>query len=213
MENKVFLSIETSMHRIFLLLYNQGKVFHINKDVKISIETELNILIDELFKKAKLEYTCLKAVFVSLGPGSFTGTRVGLSAAKAISVALGKNLYGYSNFSTLYNQAEIKKKIPHKKKLCLLIRASKQEFYQQTYFKGKFDKMRVVSVKEIKNNYDKEIYHVGNFKNIHKIRNYSFCASDKFATLRTIEGINLDQYKENNSALLPLYVKKHYAER
>ncbi len=40
-------------------------------------------------------------VMVNIGPGSFTGIRVGLSAAKALALAWQANCYGYSNLQLL----------------------------------------------------------------------------------------------------------------
>ena len=48
MKNKNFLSIETSLSRIFLVLRIDEKVYSVNKYTKNSIEEELNILIGKI---------------------------------------------------------------------------------------------------------------------------------------------------------------------
>ena len=46
------------------------------------------MLINRLFEVAKIPMSNLDAVAVSSGPGSFTGLRIGVSAAKGIAFAL-----------------------------------------------------------------------------------------------------------------------------
>jgi tRNA threonylcarbamoyladenosine biosynthesis protein TsaB len=52
----------------------------------------LVIIINNLLENLKLSYSDLSAVAVSIGPGSFTGLRIGLSVAKGISFAQNKKL-------------------------------------------------------------------------------------------------------------------------
>lgn len=49
---------------------------------------DLMPMIDELLKEAKVEKSELTAVAASVGPGSFTGIRIGVSTARAIAQAL-----------------------------------------------------------------------------------------------------------------------------
>ncbi|HUV31844.1 MAG TPA: tRNA (adenosine(37)-N6)-threonylcarbamoyltransferase complex dimerization subunit type 1 TsaB [Acidobacteriota bacterium] len=54
--------------------------------------------IDELFLSAGLAKKMLDVIVVSRGPGSFTGLRIGLAAAKGISAALGIPVIGVDLF-------------------------------------------------------------------------------------------------------------------
>ena len=54
--------------------------------------------IGELFQSASLEMKDLDAIVVGLGPGSFTGLRIGLAAAKGIAVALDIPIVGVDSF-------------------------------------------------------------------------------------------------------------------
>ncbi len=49
---------------------------------------KLTVLIDALMKKTAVEFSQLDAVSVSYGPGSYTGLRIGMSAAKGFCYAL-----------------------------------------------------------------------------------------------------------------------------
>ncbi|MCV3769127.1 MAG: tRNA (adenosine(37)-N6)-threonylcarbamoyltransferase complex dimerization subunit type 1 TsaB [Wolbachia pipientis] len=50
--------------------------------------------LDTLFSKYNYSYDKIDHLVVVVGPGSFTGIRVGISAAKGINLAIGKPLYG-----------------------------------------------------------------------------------------------------------------------
>ena len=57
--------------------------------------------IDEVLRLADTKREELSAVAVSLGPGSFTGLRIGLAAAKAIAYALSIPLIGVPTLEAL----------------------------------------------------------------------------------------------------------------
>ncbi len=57
-----------------------------------------------LLKRAGLSMTELDCVSVSLGPGSFTGIRIGLSTARGISLSLGIDLSGVPTLDVLAHQ-------------------------------------------------------------------------------------------------------------
>jgi tRNA threonylcarbamoyladenosine biosynthesis protein TsaB len=57
--------------------------------------------IAELLRTAGLELADLGAVAVGLGPGSFTGLRIGLTAAKTLAYALGRPLYSMDSLEVI----------------------------------------------------------------------------------------------------------------
>ena len=60
--------------------------------------------IDELLKRASLSPEQLEGVTVAIGPGSFTGIRVGLAVAKGLSQGLGIPLIGVPTLAGLASQ-------------------------------------------------------------------------------------------------------------
>lgn len=60
--------------------------------------------LDFLFSVSEFNIHSVKAVFVSKGPGSFTGLRVGLSAVKGLCHALGVPVIGVSSLEALAGQ-------------------------------------------------------------------------------------------------------------
>ena len=60
-------------------------------------------MFDDVLGKGNIGFDELDCIMVSLGPGSYTGTRVGLAAAKAIAISIGKPIIGYTNFDSVFN--------------------------------------------------------------------------------------------------------------
>ncbi|MEN8140428.1 MAG: tRNA (adenosine(37)-N6)-threonylcarbamoyltransferase complex dimerization subunit type 1 TsaB [Thermodesulfobacteriota bacterium] len=75
-----------------------------------------------------LEWDELDALAVSLGPGSFTGLRIGLATIKGLALATGLPLIGVSSLSGLASQ------FPHcSLQLCPILDARKSEVYTALY--------------------------------------------------------------------------------
>ena len=62
--------------------------------------------IQELAAIAKIDLNSIDAVAVTMGPGSYTGLRVGLASAKGIAYVLQKPLIGLSTLDLLANAAK-----------------------------------------------------------------------------------------------------------
>ena len=62
-------------------------------------------VIDGALKKANIEKTQIDLIVVGIGPGNFTGIRIGLAAAKGLSFSLRVPIYGVNSFqASLYGQ-------------------------------------------------------------------------------------------------------------
>ncbi len=68
--------------------------------------------IEAVLKKAGWKAKDIQAVAVGLGPGSFTGIRVGVTAAKTLSYALNVKLIGVPGLEAMAYAAKDKKNIP-----------------------------------------------------------------------------------------------------
>ena len=65
----------------------------------------LMAVIDEALAKAGSTYADLGAIVVAVGPGSFTGVRVGVAAARGLALALGVPAVGVTTLEALARQA------------------------------------------------------------------------------------------------------------
>ncbi len=93
------LAIDTSTRRLLLALAFGGDRLIKSSDVVEKSHGQLLLKkIDNLFVSADLSVSDLDAVVVALGPGSFTGLRIGLAAAKGLAEAGGLPMVGISLF-------------------------------------------------------------------------------------------------------------------
>ncbi len=58
-------------------------------------------MIDELLKRCTIDIADIDAFAVALGPGSFTGLRIGIAAAETMAQALGKGIIGISSLDMI----------------------------------------------------------------------------------------------------------------
>jgi len=62
-------------------------------------------VIEDALKQAKIEKTRIELIVVGIGPGNFTGIRIGLAAAKGLSLSLKVPISGVNSFqASLYGQ-------------------------------------------------------------------------------------------------------------
>jgi tRNA threonylcarbamoyladenosine biosynthesis protein TsaB len=66
----------------------------------------LTVMIEALLKALALEKTEIKAIAVAIGPGSYTGLRIGLSVAKGLAYALSCPLIAAPTLNALANAAQ-----------------------------------------------------------------------------------------------------------
>lgn len=81
----------------------------------------------EVFNEAVIKPEEIDAVTVSMGPGSYTGLRIGASAAKGICYSTNKPLIAVSTLLSLANGA--RKKCPDNLCLCPMIDARRMEVF------------------------------------------------------------------------------------
>ena len=89
----MILCLETATPSCSVALIHNGEVLACEEDPKGQNHSEkITLFIDSVMKKAGISYNQLDAVAVSMGPGSYTGLRIGVSTAKGICYAVSKPL-------------------------------------------------------------------------------------------------------------------------
>ena len=91
------------------------------------------VLVQEILAEAKVDMNLLSAIAVSIGPGSFTGLRVGLSLAKGMCYALQIPLLVIDTLQLLAIGARKEVGISEKKLFCGMIDARRMEVYTALY--------------------------------------------------------------------------------
>ncbi len=100
------LNIETATTNCSVSLSQDGETIVLKEDYdkNYSHAERLHIYIDEVLKEAKMSSRNIEAIAVSKGPGSYTGLRIGVSAAKGLCYALDKPLISVSTLEALAHQ-------------------------------------------------------------------------------------------------------------
>ena len=102
----IILNIETATTNCSVSLSKEGKTIVLKEDYdkNYSHAERLHVYIDEVLKEAGISANDLSAIAVSKGPGSYTGLRIGVSAAKGLCFALDKPLISISTLEALAHQ-------------------------------------------------------------------------------------------------------------
>ena len=100
------LNIETATTNCSVSLSQNGKTILLKEDYNnnYSHAERLNMYIDAVLNESGIISKDLDAVAVSKGPGSYTGLRIGVSAAKGLCFALDKPLVSVSTLEALAHQ-------------------------------------------------------------------------------------------------------------
>lgn len=100
------LNIETSTTNCSVSLSNKGETLVLKEDYGngYSHAEKLHVYIEAVLKEANITSSQLEAIAVSKGPGSYTGLRIGVSAAKGLAYALNIPLISISTLEALAHQ-------------------------------------------------------------------------------------------------------------
>ena len=170
------LNIETSTKACSVALHKNGELIVCREDVTANFSHSEKLLkfISELFSDEKLSLSDLDAIAVSMGPGSYTGLRIGVSTAKGLCYGLDIPLISISTLKAMsFGMAlEIKADL-----YCPMIDARRMEVYS-AFFDINNTEVRKIQADIInENSYKKELekkvvfFGDGSEKLIEKIKN------------------------------------------
>ena len=103
------LNIETATKNCSVALAKEGKTIGCKEMAEegYSHAERLHVFIEEIIKEAGIALKDLSAIAVSQGPGSYTGLRIGVSAAKGLCYALDIPLIAVDTLQALASQVTV----------------------------------------------------------------------------------------------------------
>lgn len=134
-ENINILAFDTTLDKTYIALQKKETVVGrvIASDEKNYHSAYLISAIKDIMQKNDLKLQELELIAVNNGPGSFTGIRVGVTAAKTLSKELGVNVLGVSSLDILQKAYEISEKCTNVQALPDVVLDARKETY---YFKS-----------------------------------------------------------------------------
>ncbi len=94
-------------------------------------------MIAEVMDGAGLAFAAIDRIAVTLGPGTFTGVRVGISAARALALALGKPVVGITSLAAMAHRARgVAGRAAQGRQLIVAVDARRGSLYVQSFVAG-----------------------------------------------------------------------------
>ena len=216
----IILNIETATKNCSVCLAENGEVIAIRElnDGNYSHAEKLHPFIQELLKEVNIDSTAISAVAVSKGPGSYTGLRIGVSAAKGICFAIDKPLISIETLNSLAYAIAVEEGL-----IVPMLDARRMEVYSAVY-NSKHEEVRKIQAQIIDENSFKEelsngkVYFLGDgaakCKEILQHDNAIFI-EDKFPSAKEMAILSYDKYKKNDiedvAYFEPFYLKDFIA--
>lgn len=124
----LILNIDTSTSVCSVALAEDGKVIALKESNEgLNHSILLGTYIDELFKEIQITAHRLDAVAISMGPGSYTGLRIGVSMAKGLCFGAGKPLIAVPTLQAL--ALSVSSRLQEDAWYCPMIDARRMEVY------------------------------------------------------------------------------------
>jgi tRNA threonylcarbamoyladenosine biosynthesis protein TsaB len=129
------LHIETATKVCSVGLSKDNKIIALKEDksLQYSHSTLLTSFLDDVLKEAGMDIKKLDAVTVSMGPGSYTGLRIGVSTAKGICFALEIPLIALNTLGVLARLAKSEISGKEIKYIVPMIDARRMEVYNSVF--------------------------------------------------------------------------------
>lgn len=108
-----------------------GRIFHRFEPMQTGHAERLVPMIAELLDEAGLTMADISRIGVTVGPGTFTGTRIGVAAARAFALAGNIPVIGLSSLALIARQAALH--TPQDRDICVLVDVRHGEVYAQTF--------------------------------------------------------------------------------
>ena len=216
----IILNLETATTNCSVSISKDGKTLSLKEDhdKNYSHAERLHIYIDKVIKEAGIDIHELDAIAISKGPGSYTGLRIGVSAAKGLCFALDKPLISVSTLEALSHQVTCTEGF-----IVPMLDARRMEVYSGV-FDFKYNQIRETEAQILNessfNTYLEQgnVFFIGNgvekTKTLISHRNAVFI-EDKLPSSKEMSSLAYNKYKINNfedvAYFEPYYLKDFVA--
>ena len=215
------LAIDTSSSVCSVAILEDDKLIDKNElDDGRTQSENLMPLLDELLKRNSIDIKEVELIACTVGPGSFTGIRIGVASIKPIAEVLNIKVASIMSLEALARNVE------NKETIVSLIDARNNQVYCGIFDKEYNSKEEYIAddineVIKVLEKYD-NITFVGNGSILHqelltqKLRNVEFSDNNK-QSAENVGKMGYKKYLENNlctaDTIMPVYLRKSQAER
>ena len=216
----IILSIETATTNCSVSLSKEGETFALQEDYnkQYSHAERLHVFIEEILKKNAIDKSEINAIAVSKGPGSYTGLRIGVSAAKGLCYALDVPLISIPTLKSLAYQVQTDSGV-----IVSMLDARRMEVYAEV-FNNTYKTIRPIKAEILTDQSYSDylesgiVYFIGNgvekTKEIITHSNAIFI-DDKLPSANNMSLLAFDKYKKNDiedvAYFEPYYLKDFVA--
>ncbi len=212
------LNLETATKNCSVSLAKNGETIICREiaEIGFSHAEKLHIFIEEIIQEAAIKLSDLSAIAVSKGPGSYTGLRIGVSAAKGLCFALDIPLISVDTLRVLAKQVTIQKGL-----IVPMIDARRMEVYS-SIFDAEYNMIREVEAQILDessfSDIDTPIYIIGDSsekaKTILTNTNIIYLDEIQFPSSKQMSKLSFDKYQNNDfedvAYFEPFYLKDFF---
>ena len=174
---------------------------------------KLHVFIEDVIADSGISVNDLAAVAVSQGPGSYTGLRIGVSAAKGLCFALNIPLIAVDTLQTLASQAQVSEG-----KIIPMLDARRMEVYSEVFNAGLEVERAILAeiiTEESFAEYTETVYFVGDCTEkcqpVLTKENFIFLEDIKYPSAAAMSKISYDKYQKSDTVDVayfePYYLK------
>ena len=207
------LNIETATKNCSVAIAKNGKTILCKEMAEegYSHAEKLHVFINEILSEIEISCKDLSAVAVSQGPGSYTGLRIGVSAAKGLCFALDIPLIAIDTLEVLASQVKVSNGI-----IIPMIDARRMEVYS-AIFDSKLNKIREVQAEIIDatsfSEIDSPVYFVGDCsqkcKTVLANENFIFLEDKIYPSSNEMSALSYEKFR-NNDEVDVAYFEPYY---
>ncbi len=209
------LNIETATKNCSVSLAADGKTLVCKEisELGFSHAEKLHLFIEDVIQEAGISWSQLSAIAVSQGPGSYTGLRIGVSAAKGLSYALQIPLISVDTLASLAHQVTQNDGV-----IVPMIDARRMEVYSAIFDSNK-QKIRAIQAEIITEesfaSISEIVYFVGDsnekVKTVLTKSNFVFLDAIQYPSAKEMSAISYQKFEEKNfedvAYFEPFYLK------